>query len=218
MIKLIIFDLDGTLIDAYTAIHQSINYTMVRLGYPRRGYAAVKKAVGWGDRELLKGYVKNTDLKNALKIYREHHRLALLKYAKLLPDVKIVLSRLKRTKYKLAVASNRPQKFSRILLRHLSIGRYFDFVLCGDQLVHGKPHPEILYRIMKKFNIPPSQTLYLGDMTVDVIAGNSAGVRTIAVLGGSSSLKELKLKKPYRIIKNISFLKEILNQINVSRG
>jgi phosphoglycolate phosphatase len=204
--KLIIFDLDGTLIDAYPAIIKSFNYTMQKLGYKPQDASTIRKSVGWGDEFLLRPFIKEKDLKKALLIYRRHHKDSLVRYSRLYPKVKRVLSYLKDRGYKLAVASNRPTRFSWILIRHLKLKRFFDYVLCADRLRNIKPHPEILNKIMKKFRFMPAQTIYVGDMTIDVQAGKRAKVKTIVVTTGSSTRKEIKRSKPSRIIKSFSSL------------
>lgn len=208
--KLIIFDLDGTLIDAYPAIISSFNYTMQKLGYSRKDYLTIRRAVGWGDENLLKPFIKKEDLKKALWIYRRHHRISLIKGSRLFPGVKILLGRLKDRGYKLAVASNRPTRFSWILIRHLRLDKYFDYVLCADRLNHIKPHPEILNKIMQRFLVRPEQTLYVGDMTIDAQAGRRAKVKTIIVTTGSNRKQEIEKEKTYRIIRSISQLQKIL--------
>lgn len=209
-IKLIIFDLDGTLIDAYPAIIKSFNYTMQKLGYPKQVNLVIRRAVGWGDQNLLKPFIKLKDLKKALLLYRRHHRYALVKESGLFPKAGYVLADLKKKGYKLAVASNRPTKFSWILIRHLKIEKYFDYVLCADRLRHIKPHPEILNRIMQRFSLKPKQVLYVGDMSIDAQAGRRAKVKTIIVTTGSSAKVEIKKEKPHRIINRISELLKIL--------
>ncbi len=77
--KLIIFDLDGTLVDAYPAIISSFNYTMQKLNYPVQDVLTIRRAVGRGDENLLKPFIKEKDACVALSIYRKHHKLALLK-------------------------------------------------------------------------------------------------------------------------------------------
>jgi len=205
-IKLIIFDLDGTLVDAYPAITRSFNYTMRRLDYPLQSALVIRQAVGWGDEFLLKPFIKIKDLKRALLIYRHHHKTSLLKGAHLFPKVGKLLTYLKDEGYYLAVASNRPTRFSGILIRHLGLKKYFDYVLCADKLRHIKPHPEILEKIMQRFKVVPTETLYIGDMTIDAQAGRRAGVKTIIVTTGSSTELQIKTEKPYHILKRIEEL------------
>jgi len=208
--KLIIFDLDGTLVDAYPAIMRSFNYTMRRLGYPLQSALVIRQAVGWGDENLLKSFIKIKDLKRALSVYRNHHKTALLKGARLFPGVVKLLVGLKNKGYYLAIASNRPSRFSGILIRHLGLTGYFDYVLCADKLRHIKPHPEILEKIMQRFKAKPTETLYIGDMTIDAQAGRCARVKTIIVTTGSSTKLQIRKEKPYRILKRIGELVKIL--------
>ena len=110
----------------------------------------------------------------------------------------------------MAVASNRPTRFSWILIRHLKLDKYFEFVLCADKLKNIKPHPEILNKIMEKFKTSPDSTLYIGDMAIDAQAGKGADVKTVIVTTGSSTKKEIKKETPYRVIKRITELLKIL--------
>jgi len=209
-IKLVIFDLDGTLVDAYEAITRSFNYTMEKHGYLPQHPLVIRRAVGWGDRNLLKPFVKKSDLDKALSTYRRHHRLSLLEYSRLIKGVRRVLGYLKGKNYRLAVASNRPTSFSRIILRQLKLNGYFAYVLCADRLKQGKPHPEIIQRIMRQFSAGAQETVYIGDMPIDAEAARRAGIRAIIVSGGSGIKNEIRAEKPYRMIRNILVLKSIL--------
>ncbi len=209
-IKLIIFDLDGTLVDAYPAIISSFNYTMQKLKLPVQDALTIRRAVGWGDENLLRPFIKEKDKSYALSIYRKHHKLALLKESRLFPGVYKLLAYLKNKGYRLAVASNRPSRFSWILISHLKLKKYFDYVLCADKLKHIKPHPEIINKIMQRFALRPEQALYVGDMTIDAQAGRRAKVKTVIVTTGSSTKSEIKKEGPYRIIAKISELLKIL--------
>lgn len=210
MIKLVIFDLDGTLVDAYQAITKSFNHTMRRLGYPVRDGSFIRRAVGWGDRKLLEPYVKPADLKKALEIYRDYHKAALIKWSRLLPGVRKTLSYLEEKGYKLAVASNRPTRFCRILLKHLKLSGFFGCVLCADKLKHAKPHPEILRRLMSEFNVSAQETCFVGDMVIDAMTARSSGVKSVIVTGGSSKEAEIRPEKPFRIIRKFKSLQKIL--------
>ena len=209
-LKLIIFDLDGTLIDAYAAITKSFNFAMERFGYPHQSQFVIRRAVGWGDTHLLKFFVQAKDVAKVLKIYRRDHKKSLVKYSKVFPGVIRLLAGLKAQGYKLAVASNRPTWFSLILIRHLGLKRYFDYVLCADKLKAGKPHPEILRQIMAEFSLKPANTLYVGDMVIDAQAGRRAKVKTVIVTTGSSSIREIQREKPWKIIKKIKNLPKLI--------
>lgn len=215
MIKLVIFDLDGTLVNAYPAVARSVNYTLNSLGFAPRSNTEIKRSVGSGDRNLMVHFVGEKLADRAIAIYRPHHTKALevKGSVKLLPGALGILKFLKGKGYKLAIASNRPTKFTRIILKVLGVLPFFDVVLCADRAVRPKPYPDILWAIARRLGLGPQEVLYVGDMTIDVNCANRAGVRMVAVATGSSSKKELKDLKPWCIIDKMNHLKEIISSL-----
>ncbi|MDD5254665.1 MAG: HAD family hydrolase [Candidatus Omnitrophica bacterium] len=209
-VRLVIFDLDGTLVNAYPAIIESFNYAMRAGGYPVQAPGIIRAAVGWGDKNLIAPFVRARDLKRVLAAYRRHHRESLRRKSRLLKGARSVLARLKRKSIKLAVASNRPTRFARILIRHLKIAGYFDYVLCSDRLKNIKPHPEILRNIMRRLKTGPRHTVFVGDMVIDAQAGKRARVKTIIVSTGSSSRAAIARVKPYAVIRSLAELSALL--------
>ena len=158
MIKLVIFDLDGTLVNAYPAVSRSVNYTLKSLGFAPRSHTEIKRSVGSGDRKLMVHFVGEKLADKALAIYRPHHIKALKQGAvKLLPGALGILKFLKGKGYKLAIASNRPTKFTRIILKVLGLLRFFDVVLCADKVDRPKPYPDILWAIAKRLSLDKSE-------------------------------------------------------------
>jgi len=204
--KLIIFDLDGTLVNAYPAVCESLNYALGILGYPSADDVTIQRSVGWGERNLMSRFVRQEDIDKMISIYRQHHKQSLKRGTTFMPGAKDILKILKEKKYFLAVATNRPQWSTNVILNHLRIKDYFSYIVCGDMVKKQKPEPEILEKILSKFSLGPDQALFVGDMTVDVETGNNAGVATIAVLTGSSTKEEIASLKPFQSISNISNL------------
>ena len=215
MVKLVIFDLDGTLVNAYPAVSQSVNYTLGSLGFAARSHGEIKRSVGGGDRNLLAHFIGEKLANQAIAIYRPHHIKALgIKGAvKLLPGALGILKFLKKRGVKLAIASNRPTQFTRIILKELGISKFFDVVLCADRAKRPKPYPDILWTIEKRLKIQRPEILYVGDMTIDVHCAHEAGIRMVAVATGSSSKKELKELKPWAFIDKMVQLKSIITRI-----
>src|SRR3989338_3985406 len=120
-IRLVIFDLDGTLVNAYKAVYESINFAMKSKGFPKVSADTVRRSVGWGDRHLITKFVGPEMARAVLNIYRWHHQTSLKSGTTLLPGALRLLRNLKKSKYKIAVASNRPTRFSLIILKHLKI-------------------------------------------------------------------------------------------------
>ena len=212
MIKLLIFDLDGTLVNAYPAIIQSVNYTLDQLGLPHRSDTAIKKAVGHGDRQLMAHFVGEELSLKALKFYRAHHLKALKTGVSFLPGAKEILPWAQSEGVRLAIASNRPTKFTKVILKSLHADVYFDMVLCADKASRPKPYPDMLKAICKKLKVKKAQCIYIGDMTIDIQCGVSAGIKTIAVATGSNTKNELKESSPYKIINYISQLKQLFKE------
>ena len=210
MIRLVIFDLDGTLVNAYPAVTQSVNFTLTQLGFPKKTPLQIKRAVGWGDRQLMVRFVGEVLADKAIRLYRPHHAKALAHGVKFLPGAKGILSWCKAQGFLLAIASNRPTLFTKIILKGLKVEHYFDAILCADKLKKGKPHPAILLSLCRKLKVKKQEVLFLGDMTIDLECGFRAGIKTIAVATGSNTKKELKELHPYKIIDNINQLKQLV--------
>jgi phosphoglycolate phosphatase len=205
--KLFIFDLDGTLVDAYEAIEKSLNFTLTKLGYSEVSYREVKRTVGKGDKLFIKAFFPAKHRNAALRIYRRHHRKSLVKYARCLPFAGGVLFSLKQQGKIVALASNRPSQFTGIILESTGIKKYFNYVLCADQINSLKPKPKILNVIVKKFRVAKKDSIYVGDMAIDARTAQAAGIDFVYVRGGSSNLSEVK---KYKIVKIISSLKMLM--------
>lgn len=204
--KLIIFDLDGTLVNSYPAIIASTKHALVKLGLPTHSAEAIRRAVGRGDRELIESFVNTGNIEQALRLYRTHHRGALEKKTYWMPYAWQLLRYLKKNGYTVAIASNRPRAFVDIILGHLHVERYFDYILCKDQIAFGKPHPSIINKIIKQLKVPKKRVLYVGDMTIDVRTGKRANVATCAVATGSNSFSELRGERPSFLFRDLSSL------------
>jgi phosphoglycolate phosphatase len=209
--KLFIFDLDGTLADCYRAIEDSLNYALKKLGYKTVSYYRVKKAVGHGDRNFIKQFFKKKDVSSALEIYRSHHLKSILRYSRLYPYSKKLLSFLKKKNKIVAIASNRPRQYTGRIVEKLRIDKYIDFVLCADEIKKLKPHPKLLHTIMDKYNIKKKDTVYVGDMDIDLEAAKRAGLSAIFISGGSSALSDIRKYKNKTIVHS---LKEIIDVLS----
>ncbi len=214
-IKLVIFDLDGTLVDAYQAVSIGLNNSLKQLNYPQADDQAIKRSVGWGERSLMEAFVKPEDLDTIQAFYREEHKKALLVGTKFLPDAQKLLYELKEKGYQLAIATNRPSWSTSIIIKYLEIYDLFDYILSADMLDTPKPAPDILWQLLHKFSVTEEEVLYVGDMTVDVETGSRAGIKTVVVLTGSSSKEEFEAFKPYRIINNVYGVMDVLEEVNL---
>ena len=210
MTRLVIFDLDGTLVNAYPAVVSSVNFTLKKCGFPPKTAYQIKRAVGWGDRQLMAQFVGEDLADQAIQWYRPHHLKALKTGVRFLPGVSVLLKDLKRKGVLLAIASNRPLLFTEVILKGLKIDHLFDYVLCADKAKKPKPYPDMLWQIGRRLKIPKEESLFVGDMTIDLNCGANAGIKTVAVTTGSNTKKELNDLKPYKIINNINQIKKFI--------
>ena len=213
-IKIVIFDLDGTLVDAYRAVSSSLNFALNEMGFPSIDDQTIKRSVGWGDRNLLGQFIPEAFLDRTLALCRRHHKKALARGTKFLPGAKPLIRSLREQGYHLAIASNRPTRFTNIILKNLGIKGHFHYVLCADKVKRGKPHPDILDGILRKLKLKPHHAVYVGDMAIDIQAGKNAGIKTVSVVTGSCTKRELAAYKPYKIITRIIEIKGVLDQLN----
>lgn len=218
MIKVVMFDLDGTLVNAFRAVHASINHTIVQFGVKPKSLPTIRRAVGFGDKHLLAQFVGEANKEKAIRIYRAHHGDALHapRGVVFLPQVKSLLKSLKAQGLTLAIVTNRPQKFTLMILKILGIRSYFDMVMCADTSKMPKPKPGMILAVLKRKRVKKNEALYVGDMDIDINTGKKAGVKTVAVSTGSCSVSELKALHPYQIISTIGQLKMTIKAINRS--
>ncbi|MCM8814486.1 MAG: HAD family hydrolase [Candidatus Omnitrophica bacterium] len=210
--KLFIFDLDGTLIDAYMAIWETLLHTLNTLGYPPVDFKTAKRAVGYGDKNYIPRFFRPQHVDQASRIYREYHLKSLNGKIKLLPGAKKLLEELKRKDRYIAVASNRPSESGILIVRNLGIEKFFDKMVFGDQVVNQKPDPEILLKIIDFFRIDKKNTIFVGDMDIDANTGKKAGIDTFVVPTGSSTVQELKISNPSKICNSLFEILEMLQQ------
>jgi phosphoglycolate phosphatase len=208
-IGLLIFDLDGTLVDTLDDIAASLNHTLLLLGRQALGRDQVRQLIGDGVRTLLLRALNGneTRLPEALTLYKEHHRRNQTAHSKLYPGVHETLEHFKGLP--LALISNKSSAFIGPLLESLGIDRYFVSVIGADQGLPLKPAPDALLSVMAERGVLKERTVMVGDGTTDMEAGKAAGVITCAAAYGFRSEPELLQCGPDHIIHDIRELKEL---------
>lgn len=215
MEKLAIFDLDGTLIDAYTLIYFALNRARKYFGYEDLSFSVVKKNVGRGEVALIRRFFSEREGKKALEIYRDSYQ-KLIKEGKikLMDGTEELLEFLKEKGLKIAVATNRSRFSVEILSRKLDIFKLFDLVITADDVEKAKPFPEMLEKICAILKIRKENCFYVGDMDIDLKTGKNAGIETFIVLTGSSAKEEiLKVDKNSKIFPDLISLKNYLASV-----
>jgi phosphoglycolate phosphatase len=194
----VFFDFDGTLADSYGAITASINHVRACRGLPPLTEADIRPYVGRGLEHLLVDVVPGTDVELDTGRYREHHPSVLRSGTRLLPGAMEVTTKLKQAGVRLGICSNKPTGFTRELVKIFELD--IDVVMGPDDVANIKPAPDMLLAGMKRLAVTPAQTLYVGDMVVDIKTGRAAGVPVWAVPTGSESREALVNAHPDRLL------------------
>ncbi len=188
MVDLVIFDLDGTLIDSRQDLANAVNATRVHLGMAALPDDVVVSYVGNGApmlvRRALGGEVSEAELGRALQFFLNRYREHALDCTRLYPGVREAIERLRTAGKKLAVLTNKPTAVSRTIIEGLGVGGNFFAVHGGDSFESKKPDPIGVNALMKEAGVGREQTMMVGDSSVDIFTARNAGVRACGVTYG----------------------------------
>ncbi|MGR3219612.1 MAG: HAD family hydrolase [Candidatus Anammoxibacter sp.] len=208
-IDLIIFDLDGTLIDSKLDIVNSVNYMLGELGLNSIDNETIYSYVGNGAGNLVKCSLteKHYDkFDKAEQLFMEYYTAHVLDNTVLYEGVNDVLDyyRLKKK----AIVTNKVETFATHILKSLSIFDRFDMVVCGDTLPKKKPDPDQINAVMSELKIERAKTLMVGDGDADIKAAVNARIHTCGVTYGFGSRPELEKNGTEVIIDHLVDMKK----------
>lgn len=197
-IRLLIFDLDGTLVDSRFDLADAVNYALERLGKPKLTYEELPPLLGSGLSYLLQKATLEEDsaiLRHARRLFDEYYGQHHADKTRCYPGVKETLAALPHLKK--AVYSNKAQDFTEAIIRELGLAPYFDKVMGAQPDKYPlKPDPAGIRIILEALGIPPEIALMVGDSTHDMEAGQAAGLRTCAVTYGYRPAEVLREAEP----------------------
>jgi phosphoglycolate phosphatase len=201
-VKLIIFDLDGTLIDSSKDITEAINYAIKPYGLGSLTTEDTIKLVGEGISRLIERLLLNSPFeiddgirKEVIERFLEYYSHHLLDNTKEYPGVRETLERLGG--YKKAVISNKREALSRRILEGLGLDRFFEMIVGSDSTPEKKPSALPVIKVLRDLDIRPEEAVIVGDSNLDIEAGRSAGLKTISVTYGY---------RPYEMIKDADYI------------
>ena len=208
-VDLLIFDLDGTLIESKWDIAHSVNLTLGELGLPRRPQEEIFGFVGDGVKRLLRlavGEENQAKYEEALRVFRGHYLAHCLDRTRFYPGVETVLTHF-ADKHK-AVATNKSIEYTKVILDGLG-NHHFAYIIGGDDGYGLKPEPGMLLKIMEALRVPRERTVLIGDSTNDINGGHNAGIRVCAVGYGMGNREKMVACRPDWFIERPEELMEI---------
>jgi phosphoglycolate phosphatase len=208
-IRGIVFDLDGTLVDSYAAITESLNAVRSAFSLPPLDSDLIRRRVGRGLESLISELVGDRSVDEGVRIFEAHYERVYRALTVALPGVDETLAELHRRGFRMSVASNKPAGVGRPILEALDLLRYLDGVQGPDLAGRTKPDPAMLRACLDLMGLDRHQTLYVGDMVLDVSSAGRAGLAVVLVPGGSSGSEELSATGE-RVLGQFSDLTRIL--------
>jgi phosphoglycolate phosphatase len=217
--KLVLIDLDGTLVDSVPDLAYSVDQTMLALGLPLRGEAAVRNWVGNGvktlvERALMNDFHQPADpifLEQALTVFMGIYAENTSKRSQIYPGVLAGLDFLQSCPHlKVACVTNKAAQFTHQLLTDLGLIERFALVVSGDTLPEKKPHPMPLLYAAEQLGVAPTDSLMIGDSKSDVKAARAAGFKIITVSYGYNHGEDIRDYQPDAVIDSFQELTTLI--------
>lgn len=224
--SLIVFDLDGTLVDSAPDLAHAMDEMLTRLGRVPAGEARVRGWVGNGMPMLVKRALTGEQwptsepdgFNEALALYMEIYAANLCVRTRLYDGARACLTRLKRMGIQLACVTNKHSQFTQSLLEQLGIADFFDAVASGDQFINNKPDPEPLLKTAARLGVTPSHSLMVGDSPADAKAARCAGFMLACVPYGYHGGQGVAVLEPDVIIDSLADLPDLIDAAPLGSG
>jgi phosphoglycolate phosphatase len=218
--KMILIDVDGTLVDSVPDLAFCVDAMMDRLGRPARGESEVRNWVGNGVERLVRRALTGTlggepdeaDYERAYPIFLELYRENTSKRSHLYAGIREGLDYLKDSGYPLGCVTNKAAQFTEPLLADLGVRGYFDIVVSGDTLPRKKPDPMPLLHAAAHFGVEPADAVMVGDSVSDVKAARAAGFAIVCMSYGYNHGRDIREAQPDAVLDSLIQIKGLLEQ------
>lgn len=206
----IIFDLDGTLIEAYGAIYLGLKEVFQQSRREIFPYDELRRYLKADLESTLHQFFSPEETQQYIPVMRKKYEEVYLHHTHLLDGAREVLERLYNRGVRLGVASNKFGRFSRMALNHLGVSSYFKSVIGAGDVARNKPYPDMIHAVLREMGLLPEEAIFVGDTLTDIETGKEAGVDVYALPTGFHTREELAQKKPKRILRNLKELADLL--------
>lgn len=208
IIKTVLFDLDGTLIDTNELINESFRHT-----FKEYGYTFTDEEIGEFNGPPLRDTFSKLNHKFAdemIKTYREHNFANHETYIKAFPNVEKTIKYLLEMNINIGIVSAKMRPGIDLGLKIAGLDKYFDTIISIDDVKNPKPHPESVFIAMEKLKAKPAATIMVGDNYHDIESGRDAGAQTAAVAWSAKGKGFLQQYNPTYMLEDMSDLIKII--------
>lgn len=208
--KIMSFDLDGTVLDSAEAICESANHVLRKNNLTELDESYLKSTIGRPLREVFEKVVpEEASVELLLNEFRQHLAMHSAEKTRVFPGIIESLDFLKSRGFKIAIATNKGTNLAKQVITSMKIENYFDLVV-GQDLTKPKPLPDILFYIQKELN---GKVLAMcGDTVDDIQTAKSAKVPAVAIASGAHDLEKLKNANPEFLIADATHLKTLIHK------
>lgn len=218
MKKLIIFDLDGTLVNSLQDLAEAVNYALRECGYREYEISEFNMMIGHGIKNLLLTALpekkrSEEEFKRLAPLFFDHYDRNITRHTTPYSGIRELLSALHKLGYKMAIASNKYQAGTEKIAKDIFAEIPFDAVYGQREGVATKPDPQIVYDILSELGLEASDAIYVGDSAVDIQTAKSASVVNVGVSWGLRSVEELEEAGADYIISKADELLEIIAKL-----
>ncbi|MGB9676537.1 MAG: HAD family hydrolase [Candidatus Bathyarchaeales archaeon] len=211
-VKAILLDLDGTIVDSREAYVEALKSAFATVGQKLVSEKAALEIPRRLEQNLpIDGLIGDADTQRFLEVYLKAYYEATTAKTKPMPKISETLDKLSK-KAKLALITMRHVSREKIIseLEKFGLSKYFQHIVTALDTRDPKPSPEALMRCAEELCVEPRECMVVGDSVADIRAGKRAGAKTVAVLSGIFSLKELEAEKPDLIIESVAKLPDFI--------
>lgn len=217
MDRLLIFDLDGTLIDSVPDLTMATNFALAQVDLPPLDEGVLRAFVGNGTQALIEraiGHYTNDDrlCAVALDYFLAYYQQNVCVKTTLYHAVKTGLQQLVDAGFVMAIVTNKPMQFVTPILQTLQIAHFFEIIIGGDSLDAKKPDPKPLLFVCEQLKIHPRCAVMIGDSKNDILAGKNANISTMAVSYGYNYNQPIKKYDPDYVFDDFGALVAFLLQ------
>ena len=191
---LVLFDLDGTLVDSLDDLTDAVNHMLQDFGQRQLAPSRVRQLVGKGARNLVQRALQSEhpdDIDRGMALFTEYNTRHIADKSRLYDGARELLQRLADTPLRMAVISNKNEDLSRLILKSLGVAGFFDRIAGGDTFQEMKPSPLPLLKVIENLGHSPAHAVMVGDSINDIQAGNRAHITTIGCTWGYGNPGEL---------------------------
>lgn len=197
MKALLVYDLDGTLVDTAADIVHSANHMRKSMGFTELPPSEISGYVGKGLHHLISACLKTEDIKTLEKgaqMYRDYYSEHMMDHSVLYPGTLEFLTHFQNKIQ--VVLTNKPNPYSAQMLETLGVGSFFQEIIAGNSGFPYKPDPKSIQYLLKKHGLKKTAVAMIGDSTIDVELGHNAGIETFVLSHGFSHEAALKQTRP----------------------